>query len=273
MAAPVLLVRRPSPELAKGLLTHISDDRASLSNGLASQQWQEYTDVFRAHGWDVREVQAADECPDGVFIEDALLWLTDFSEKADQGAAIILTNTPAPSRAKELSTAQACAKTIATAHGAKLYSLKEIGGSEAHLEGGDVLKVGRVVYVNSGGHRTNEAGICALRSIAEPIGYSVVGIPIQGALHLKSAVTALPDGTVIGHMPGLQAFFKPYLQVPEPEGVAVVHLRPYEALASAHDDQAEAHLVMSSSAPRTTALLESLGWKVTTTDVTEFEVR
>ena len=65
------------------------------------------------------------------------------------------------------------------------------------LDGGDVLKVGDTVYVGRGG-RTNAEGVAQLRTILQPLGATVITVPVQKVLHLKSAVTALPDGSVIG---------------------------------------------------------------------------
>ena len=80
------------------------------------------------------------------------------------------------------------------------------------------------------------------------------------ALHLKSAATALPDGTVIGHPDLLEttSLFPRFLAVPEPEGVAVVLL-------------SDETLLMSASAPRTAELLSNLGYRVVTVDISEFE--
>jgi len=52
------------------------------------------------------------------------------------------------------------------------------------------------VYVGRGG-RTNAEGIRQLRHIAAEVGRTVVAIPLDRVLHLKSAVTALPDGTFL----------------------------------------------------------------------------
>ena len=60
-----------------------------------------------------------------------------------------------------------------------------------------MLKVGTTIYVGRT-LRTNAAGIAAFRRICEPLGYTVIAVPVTKVLHLKSAVTALPDGTVIG---------------------------------------------------------------------------
>jgi dimethylargininase len=83
---------------------------------------------------------------------------------------------------------------------------------------------------------------------------------VTKVLHLKSAVTALADGTVIGYEPLVDApeLFDAFLPVPEPEGTAVVVL----------DDVT---VLLSASAPRTAELLRGRGLEVATTPVTEFE--
>ena len=69
-----------------------------------------------------------------------------------------------------------------------------------HLDGGDVLKIGRTAYVGLTA-RTDEAGIAQLTALLEPRGWQVVAVPVTKVLHLKSGVTALPDGTVVGFPP------------------------------------------------------------------------
>jgi dimethylargininase len=80
------------------------------------------------------------------------------------------------------------------------------------------------------------------------------------ALHLKSALTALPDGTVIGYEPLVDdpSMFPSFLAVPEEQGAHVVIL-------------AEDVLLMSSGAPKTAALLESRGYRLEQVDISEFE--
>jgi len=129
----------------------------------------------------------------------------------------------------------------------------------ATLEGGDVLKVGRTAYVGRSS-RTDDDGVARLRTLLEPRGWRVVAVPVTRVLHLKSAVTALPDGTVIGHEPLVEApeVFESFLPVPEPEGNAVVVLD-------------ERTVLLSASAPRTADLLRGRGLEVVTSPVTEFE--
>jgi dimethylargininase len=65
------------------------------------------------------------------------------------------------------------------------------------LDGGDVLKVGDIMYVARGG-RTNGEGIRQLRAVFSLLCIHVIAVPLTKVLHLKTAVTALPDGTIIG---------------------------------------------------------------------------
>ncbi len=126
------------------------------------------------------------------------------------------------------------------------------------LDGGDVLKIDRTVYVGQGG-RTNGDGIRQLRALLTPRGYAVVGVPVTKVLHLKSAVTALPDGTVVGHPDAVDhpEVFPRFLPMPE-HGAAVVVLDA-------------ATVLMAASVPASAALIESLGYRVITVDISEFE--
>ena len=127
------------------------------------------------------------------------------------------------------------------------------------LDGGDVLKHGGTVWVGLGG-RTNQAGLNQLRAHLEPLGATVIGVPVTKVLHLKSAVTALPDGTVIGYDPLVDdpTTFPSYLSVPEEPGAHVVLLDGSTVL-------------MSTSAPRTQELFESRGLRVVAVDMSEYE--
>ena len=63
-----------------------------------------------------------------------------------------------------------------------------------------MLKIGSTVYVGLGG-RTNARRHPPAGRRLEPLGATVLAVPVRKVLHLKSAVTALPDGTVIGYAP------------------------------------------------------------------------
>src|SRR5213075_3268740 len=70
----------------------------------------------------------------------------------------------------------------------------------ACLEGGDVLRVGRELYVGltrGPGARTNAAGIAQLGEALKPFGYAVQALALHGCLHLKSAATFIPPETLL----------------------------------------------------------------------------
>ncbi len=233
-------MRRPSPELVRGELTHL--ERVPADSDLAAEQWERYVAAFRSRGWDVVEVEPADDQPDGVFVEDALVVFGDLA---------VLCRAGAPSRRGEAATAAAAAARL----GLRTAEITAPGT----LDGGDVLKIGRTAYVGASS-RTNAAGIAQLRHLLEPRGWTVIEIPVTKVLHLKSGVTALPDGTVLGHEPLVDdpGRFPRFLGVPEAHGSAVVVLDPTTVL-------------MSADAPATAALLRDRGLTVVTTPVTEFE--
>lgn len=235
-----LLVRRPSPRVADGELTHL--ERAEVDAQIALAQWHAYVDVFRSRGWQVVEADAADEHPDGVFIEDAVVVFDDLAVLCRAGAA---------SRRGELDSARSAVSEL----GLETAEIVAPGT----LDGGDVLKVGRSVYVGRSA-RTNDDGIAQLRDVLQPRGWQVTAMPVTKVLHLKSAVTALPDGTVIGYPPLVDdpTLFTQFLPVLEARGTAVVVLD--------HET-----VVMSADAPQTASLLRERGLNVITTGVGEFE--
>ena len=234
------LVRRPVDILAEGQITHI--DRVPINLELARAQWAGYVAALEAEGWATTEVAPAPDQPDSVFIEDAVIVFGDTAVLASPGA---------PSRRGETAGAEAAVRAL----GRTVRRIERPGT----LDGGDVLKVGRTVYVGQS-LRTNADGAAQLAAIVEPLGYTVVPVPVTRALHLKTAITALPDGTIIGYPPLVddQARFAKFIAVPEAEGTAVVILD-------------ENTLLMSAAAPGTAALLTGLGYRTVTVDITEFE--
>jgi dimethylargininase len=58
----------------------------------------------------------------------------------------------------------------------------------AVIDGGDVLRIDRDIYVGRS-QRTSDEAIAQLRQIAAPLGYKVHAVEMKGALHLKTAVT------------------------------------------------------------------------------------
>ncbi|MGG7464532.1 dimethylargininase [Plantibacter sp. YIM 135347] len=236
----IALVRMPATNLAEGLVTH--QKRAEIDNELADKQWDAYVAVFDAHGWDTSEISWAEQLADSVFVEDTVVLFGDDA---------VITRPGAESRRPET----VAVETTVRGLGLNVHRIE----GDATLDGGDVLVVGTTVYVGRSG-RTNAEGVRQLRAIVAPLGYQVVAIPVTRALHLKTTVSALPDGTVVGYRDLVEdpSVFGRFLAVPEPEGAAVVAL----------SDEA---VLVSAAAPLTAALLEDRGYTVERVDISEFE--
>jgi dimethylargininase len=242
MPSNVALVRRPSSRMAEGITTHI--DRVPADGGLAARQHAAYVDAVTAAGWEVREVAPADELPDSAFVEDTVVVFGDLAVLARSGAA---------ERRAEVAGAEEAVRAL----GLEIARIEAPGT----LDGGDVLQVGSTVYVGRSG-RTNGEGIRQLRRHAATRGRTVVPVRLHGVLHLKSAVTALPDGTCVTHDVSLfdASPFPTLRRVPEDAGSHVILL-------------GGGALVMAASAPRSAELFDDLGFDVVTVDIGEFEKR
>jgi dimethylargininase len=129
----------------------------------------------------------------------------------------------------------------------------------ATLEGGDVVRIGRTLYVGLS-RRTNPAGIAQLADLVGAFGYSVVPVPVHGCLHLKTACCSLGGRTVLANR---QLFDAGALA-----GIAIVDVPPAEPWAA--DVLPIGGTVLSSAQfPETCELLERSGFRVKTLDVSE----
>jgi dimethylargininase len=233
------LVRAPAARLAEGIVTHIS--RSPVDLDLARVQHRSYVDTLAREGWQPVVIPVADELPDSVFVEDAVV--------IHDGLAV-LTRPGAPSRRPEIDA-------VATALRDLDLTVTRID-APGTLDGGDVLRVNDNVYVGTG-RRTNGAGAAQLGAALAGRGLRVTPVPLGPVLHLKSAVTALPDGTFL-IWPGLVdgAAFPDARPVAEEPGCHVVPLGGDRVLIAA-------------SAPRTADAIATLGWTPVPVDITEFE--
>jgi dimethylargininase len=234
------LVRAPGPRLADGLVTHV--DRQPVDLDLARHQWKGYVAAMESEGWKPIEVAPADECPDAVFVEDTVVVYEDLAMISRPGAD--------QRRPETAGTEEALAEL-----GYRIVRIEAPGT----LDGGDVLKHDGQVWVGVGG-RTNAEGIGQLAAHLGPQGAVVHAVPVTRVLHLKSSVTALPDGTVVGYEPLVDhpGVWPRFLPVPEEAGAHVVLL----------DSET---LLMSTSAPRSQRLFESRGLRVIAVDISEYE--
>src|SRR5690606_7565729 len=219
---------KPGPRIAEGIVTHIR--REPVDRDLAAEQHAAYVAALAAAGW--RPVHVP---PDAPFVEDTVVV---------DGVAV-LTRPGAPERRPEVDSVERTVRDL----GLDTVRMTRPGT----LDGGDVLQAGETVYVGRSG-RTDDHGIAQFAALLP--GRRVVPVELSDVLHLKSAVTALPDGTLIGHP--AHARLPDLLVPPEETGAHVVPLGGGTVLIAA-------------SAPRTAELLDGRGLTVVTVDISEFE--
>lgn len=165
-----------SPAIAQCELAHL--ERRPIDVDLARRQHHGYEAALRTVGCTVRTLPAEAALPDSVFVEDTAVVLEEVA---------VITRPGAESRRPETA---AVAAVLATYR--PLVTITAPGT----MDGGDVLCVGRTVFVGAT-DRTNRAGIDQLAAALAPHGYRVRPVTVRGCLHLKSAATLVAPDTVL----------------------------------------------------------------------------
>lgn len=231
----------PSPRMNEAVRTFIDVRRIDLER--AAWQHAEYRRALEHAGTTVVVLDGNLDHPDAVFVEDTAIVLDEIAIVASMGA---------PSRRDETG----CIEAELRHHRAEIARIEH----PATLEGGDVLRVGRTLFVGATG-RTNRAGLETFTTIARRHGYDVRSVAVDGCLHLKTACTALPDGTMLINARWIDT-----------RALAGAHLLD---VASDEPDAANVVLVgervlMSSAYPRTIEKVRAHGVHVDTVDLSEF---
>jgi len=172
------LVRPVSESLARCELSCI--ERSAIDVETAIEQHAAYCRTLEEHGLVVQTVPAAHELPDAVFVEDTAVVVDELAVMTRPGAESRRAEVPAIAKALE--------------PWRELVYLQ----APATLDGGDVLVVGKTVFVGASA-RTNDAGRRQLAEALEPFGYRVQLVGLTGCLHLKSAVTLVADGLLLAN--------------------------------------------------------------------------
>lgn len=171
----IALLREVSPNISECEITCITREPVDLK--IAIEQHMHYAEALSDLNCEVNMIEA-DNHPDSVFIEDTAVVMDNIA---------VITNPGAVSRRAE---------TEAVAEALSVYRDLEYIGPAGTLDGGDVLRVGRTLYVGISS-RSSAAGITRLSEIVKSSGYEVRSIPVEGCLHLKSAVSMAAENTLI----------------------------------------------------------------------------
>lgn len=236
----VALTREPERALDACELTY--REREPIDATAAAAQHRGYREALEACGARVVVLPAVDEYPDSVFVEDTAVVLDEVA---------VLTRPGVRSRRGEVS--------LIEPEVARLRTVVRVE-PPATLEGGDVLRLGRTLYVGLS-PRTNASGAAALRRLAAPHGYEVVTVEPRRCLHLKTGCSGLDDETVLVNLVWLDdAVFK---------GREVVTVDASEPWA-ANVLRVGRSVCVSAAFPRTAEMLSSRGYDVRAVEVSEF---
>ncbi len=159
------LTRQVSPTFAECELTFLN--RQPIDVAKAIKQHRAYEACLTELGAHVISLPADPSFPDGVFVEDAAIVLDEVA---------IVTRPGAESRRGET---ESIAQALAPFR--ELRYIRE----PATLEGGDVVHIGRTLFVGLS-RRTNREGIGQLTELLKPFGHRVIPVEVNGCLHLKS---------------------------------------------------------------------------------------
>lgn len=234
------IVREPGPNCTAGLTTA---DLGLPDYDLLLAQHRHYVDLLCELGLWVDELPAEADYPDAYFVEDTAVVLPEV-------AVITIPGAPAR-RGEQESIAPALAQ----------YRPLVYIEPPGHLEGGDVLMVGRHFFIGLS-ERTNEAGAEQLSRIVAGHGYTSTAVPVGPGLHLKSSVNVVGPNTLL-----LTAEFAGH---PAFAGYHHIVLDAAEAYAS-NTLLINGTLIMPRGFPRTRAKLESLGQPVVEINVSEVQ--
>ncbi|SHF74744.1 dimethylargininase [Desulfacinum infernum DSM 9756] len=228
-----------SPHIHRCELTH--RPREPLDLDLARRQHAAYQDALRRHGFTVVELTVNLDLPDSVFVEDTAVVLDEIA---------VLCRPGAPSRRKEVPGIRPVLE--------RYRPVAEIRAAGT-LDGGDVLRVGKTLFVGLSS-RTNLDGLEQLRALLTPYGYQVKAVSVHGCLHLKTAVTAADEDTLVAYPEWID--MEPFhgfrvLEVPKEEAEAANVLRLNRSV------------LVAEGFPRTEKMLRDAGFSVETVDISE----
>lgn len=215
--------------------------REPIDVAKAEAQHHHYEECLRSLGATVISLPAEPGFPDAVFVEDPAVVLDELAVMTRMGAA--------SRRGESASLALALEP---------FRPLRWLTGP-ATLEGGDVMRVGRRVFVGVS-RRSNALGIAQFREFLQTFGYTVEPVEVRGCLHLKSACTWLGGDTLLANRTWIDPAPLSDFQI-----VEVAPEEPGAANALPIGDT----VLFPTSFPATATKLEGLGWKLLRLDISE----
>lgn len=235
----IAITRDISPRFNECEITHI--ERTPIDLDSARLQHHQYVDVLKELGCNVTELAPEADLPDSVFVEDTAFILPEVA---------VITRPGADSRKPETeSIVRALSPHI------RLLHVRE----PATVDGGDVLVLGKKIYVGLSS-RSNQEAIDQLNELLDEYGYTVTGVQMHDCLHLKSAVTHVHDQTLLIN--------KSWVDTHHFQNFELIEVDPTEPSAANCLPVGES-IIFPIVFPKTRARLEEKGYKVVSVDISE----
>jgi dimethylargininase len=235
------ITRAVSPSIQECELTFIERQRVDVQKAIRQQA--AYEECLTELGVRVFSPPAQAELPDAVINEDTAVVVDEVAVVATMGPV---------KRRNEIESL------IATL--SYFRPLKFLNGP-ATLEGGDVVRVGRTLYVGSSG-RTNREGISQLRALLEPYDYDVRPVQVKGCLHLTTGCTYIGRNTLL-----VNPHWVDTTPLTDVDVIGVPGKEPW----AANGLEVGGITNLSSSFPETRRLLEGRSFQVRVLNISELE--
>ncbi|WP_235727714.1 dimethylarginine dimethylaminohydrolase family protein [Maridesulfovibrio frigidus] len=176
------LVRTPAHNLGHGL-TEAGLGCPDME--ITHAQHRRYIEYLKSKDIAVTILDAVEEFPDSVFVEDTAVMIP----VASGGVVVFLTCPGAKSRRGEVEQIRTSVSGVAD----EVYQMD----GEGLMEGGDVLLMDKTFFVGIDS-RTNYDGFGQFEKVAGGFGYKCVAVPFDNGMpHLKTELSALDGDTLI----------------------------------------------------------------------------
>ncbi len=235
-----VLTRRPTVRMDQGALTFM--ERSAIDTVLAERQHAIYRNAVTYTGVTLIDAPSDDRFPDSTFVEDVLLALPE---------CFILCRPGTPSRENE--------PDLIISHLPNDRPMIRIE-APATLDGGDVLRIDREIFVGLSS-RTNEAAVIMLREFLAEHNYTVSAVQMSGSLHLKTAITAVTSDMLVAN--------RAWVDVAPFGNRRIIDVDPSESFAG-NTLRVGSRLYMQTAHCLTAERLRDAGLSVDLLDISEF---
>jgi len=234
------IVKTPCTNFIKGIT---SASLGEPDHRLALKQHKAYVKALEQCGLDVIVLDPDENFPDSVFIEDVCLITPE--------CAVITNPGPASRRDEILGIDSVISET-----GLPVEKITD----PATLEAGDIMMAGKRYYVGIS-QRTNPEGAYQLESILKKYGYSVIQVPLESVLHLKTGISYLENNNLLA--------CGEFLTKPQLEGFNILEVEADESYA-ANSVWINGKVLVPEGFAKTAMMIENAGYEVIEVDVSEF---